>query len=144
MLRRSRREQGLTLRQAGEQSSHRFRPSTLGSYERGERSISVEAFCDLARLYKVPPDQLLARALKEANPSGRGELVVDLNRLALLEERERRLLAEFVHNIRSEREDYLSEMITLRSGDVETMALDLGMKSSALLERLQAAVTRRA
>lgn len=36
----------------------RFKPSSLGGYERGGRNISLELFRDVADLYGMPADQL--------------------------------------------------------------------------------------
>ena len=142
MLRRTRLTQARTLDVVAERSEGRFRPSTLGAYERGERSISLRVFCDLAEFYRVPGDQLLVNVMEEINPDGRIEIVVDLNKLVLLEERERRLLSEFIHSVRSRRGDYLSDVITLRSGDVESMALATGLKASTHMGKLDPIISR--
>jgi nucleoside-diphosphate-sugar epimerase len=41
----------------------RFKPSSLGGYEKGERNISLELFREVADLYGMPADQLLAEVL---------------------------------------------------------------------------------
>ena len=62
-LRRSRQAQGLTLRDVGIRSGGIFTPTAVAGYERGERSISLQRFCDLATFYGVAPEDLLAEAL---------------------------------------------------------------------------------
>ncbi|MGH2677820.1 MAG: helix-turn-helix domain-containing protein, partial [Actinomycetota bacterium] len=52
-LRAARREGGLTLRDVASLSDRRFKPSALGGYERGERSISLERFTELSSVYGV-------------------------------------------------------------------------------------------
>src|SRR5438309_276528 len=97
-LRRARVRRGLTLRDLMTVSQGRFKASVVGGYERGERAISLERFCDLAVVYGIPPDRLLAEVLGQLEPEGREEVVIDLNRLSLVEESERGPLAEFLHN----------------------------------------------
>jgi hypothetical protein len=124
-------------------SGGRFKASALGGYERGERRISIERFCSLAALYGVPPDRLLARSLQQVSPAGRCELIVDLNKLPLVRAEEVRLVAEFIHNVRAQRGDYLSDVITLRSGDLEALALTAQLRADTLLDSLRPAIRER-
>jgi transcriptional regulator with XRE-family HTH domain len=139
-LRRARLSQGLTLRGAADRSGGTFKASSIGAYERAERKISLERFCDLAALYSILPDRLIALALELLDPEGRQSLVLDLTRLSNIPSPERRLIAEFVHRIRDRRNDLLSDLITLRSSDLQTMALLAGLRPRALLARLRPAV----
>jgi transcriptional regulator with XRE-family HTH domain len=141
-LREARREQGLTLREVEARSRGRFKPSVLGGYERGERGISLRRFCELSALYRIPPDRLLARALDRLNPQRAVEVVLDLNRLNLVEEPERRAVTEFVRDIRARRGDFGSEVITLRAGDVEVIAYHSRLDPRTLLRRLEPALRR--
>ena len=76
-LRRARHAQGLTLRDVGIRSGGIFTPTAVAGYERGERAISLERFCELATFYGVAPEDLLAEGL---HPGDR-EPVVDLTPL---------------------------------------------------------------
>jgi transcriptional regulator with XRE-family HTH domain len=140
VLRRARRARGLTLRDVEERSETAFKASVLGGYERGERSISLGRFWELARLYGLPADRLLAEAAQALQPLGRKELVIDLNRLSLLEEPARGTVAGFAHDIKAKRGDYLSEVVTLRSGDLEPISYELGIRPLTLLRRLNPAL----
>src|SRR5205807_8604758 len=60
-LRAIRRQRGWSLRDAENASGSEFSASALGTYERGERSLSVERLHRLATLYRVPVDRLLPR-----------------------------------------------------------------------------------
>lgn len=141
-LREVRRERGLTLRQVEARSRGRFKPSVLGGYERGERSISLRRFCELSILYRVPADRLLGRILDRLNPQRGVEVVLDLNRLSLVEEPERRAVTEFVRDIRTRRGDFGSDVITLRAGDVEVIAYGARVDPKTLLRRLEPALRR--
>lgn len=61
-LRRARKARGLTLRDVGMQSGGVFTPTAVAGYERGERAISLQRFCDIAAFYGVAPEDLLTEA----------------------------------------------------------------------------------
>lgn len=142
VLRRARKERGLTLHDVAARSRGRFKPSALGGYERGERMISLKRFVDLAGTYGVPADRLVAEVLGRLSPESRREVVIDLNRLARIRDDAGRLVAEFVHQVRTQRGDYLTDVITLRSGDLETLATASRLKPQALLDRLSPALRK--
>ena len=62
-MRRARLARGLTLREVGTKSRGVLTPTAVAGYERGERGISLQRFCDLATFYGIPPEQLLAEIL---------------------------------------------------------------------------------
>ena len=72
-LRRARIERGLTLRAAAAASGSRFKPSSIAGYERGERAITLQRFCDLAQLYGADASWLLDGIVRDA----RAALAVD-------------------------------------------------------------------
>ena len=139
-LRDARIRRGLTLRDLAAASGQRFKASVVGGYERGERSISLERFCELATLYGVPPDRLLSDALARLQPAGREEVVIDLTKLDALEEGDRTPIAEFLYQVKAMRRDYLSDVVTLRAGDVEALALERRIQPSRLLTSLTPAI----
>jgi transcriptional regulator with XRE-family HTH domain len=140
VLRRARAARHLTLHDVMALSAGKFKPSVLGGYERGERTLSIDRFCELAQLYGFPADRLLAEVMADLQPDGRAELVIDLNRLSLLEEPDRLAISELLHQVRTQRRDYLSDVVTLRSGDVEALALERHIGPSKLLSRLRPAM----
>ena len=135
-LRRVRRSRGMTLEDGRRRSGNHFKPSALGSHERGQRGLSLERFCELALLYGMPPDQLLADVLRSITTTGAVEVVIDLDRLSRSRGPEITLLAEHVDRVRSLRRDYLTNVITLRSGDVEALAGRAQIRPVELLARL--------
>lgn len=140
VLRDARRRRGLTLREASDASGDRFRPSAIGGYERGERSISVERFYDLAMLYGVPADRLLGDVLERLMPTGRAEIVVDLTQLELLPGEEPRLAAELVDRVRRERRGEAGNLVSLRAGDLQALALASRLDPGDLIRRLERAI----
>ena len=136
VLRRARQEHGLTLQEAAARSRGRFAPTSIAGYERGERHISLERFCDLADLYGTPPDRLLGEMLDRLRPEGRRRVVVDLSRLEALEDRDRELVASFANSVKARRGDDGTAELVLRSGDVEALALQSRERPARLMERL--------
>lgn len=139
-LRRSRQARGLSLRRVASESDFYFQPSTLGGYERGERAISLVRFCELARLYRVPPDQLLSEVLHRMDPDARREVRIDLHRLFLLPDEPRRVLGQLIEKVRGQREDFRSDVITLRQGDLEAVTSILEGGPRVVLERIRPAI----
>jgi transcriptional regulator with XRE-family HTH domain len=60
VLRQVRVGRSLSLRQVTVRSGGRFKPSSVASYERGERQISLERFFALANVYEVAPERIVA------------------------------------------------------------------------------------
>jgi transcriptional regulator with XRE-family HTH domain len=140
-LRNARRQRGLTLREVAGISGSLFKPSALGGYERGERAISLERFCDLARIYGVPADRLLADAFNRVDPEGRVEIVVSVGELETLSGEEPRLAADLIERVISLRGGSRAEdSLTLRSGDLEELAMASRLSPGELVRRLGPAV----
>jgi transcriptional regulator with XRE-family HTH domain len=137
-LRQARRDRGWTLRAVQARSSGRFKPSSLGGYERGEREISLSRFCDLAHLYGVSPPELLGRALGAIPWTT--PVVIDLTRLNLIPEQEGRRVAEFVLDLRTRRGEPEADVIPLRAGDLEILATTSREEPKVLLEKLKPAL----
>lgn len=133
-LRRARRARGLTLRAVSTLSDGRYKPTSIAGYERGERSISLERFCDLCRLYGADPSTLLTEILETAG--GAPEPGLDLERLEALGSSEAALVAGFVREIRTLRRGRPSDAIVLRAGDVEVLATAAGKRPEDLIEIL--------
>ena len=137
VLRKARLDRGLTLDDVWLRSAGRFKPSSVGGYERGERSISLDRFCLLAAFYATPADRMLAAVLEEVNPEGREQLVIDLNELSQLQSSDAEWVSEYIHDVLTERGDLITDVVTLRSGDVEALGLLGGIRPPAVIEKLR-------
>lgn len=78
MLRRARLKAGFTLKEVQERSEGRFSVSAVGTYERGERAITLERFCELVSFYEMPPERVLSRVLDAIPLSLKSRYVIDL------------------------------------------------------------------
>src|ERR1700727_2818177 len=61
-LRAIRTQQGLSLHGVEEKSRGRWKAVVVGSYERGDRSVTVQKLAELAEFYGVPVSELLPGA----------------------------------------------------------------------------------
>lgn len=62
LLREVRTAQGMSLHEVERRSGGRWNVAMVGSYERGDRTISVARLAELAGFYGVPPADLLPAA----------------------------------------------------------------------------------
>jgi transcriptional regulator with XRE-family HTH domain len=129
VLRETRLRLVMTLHDVSKVSSGRFKPSALGAYERGDRTISVQRFCELARIYGVSPVDLLSRVMDKVDPAAGQEVVLDLARMELVHPWIRRRLAEFIERVKDLRRDDATDVITLRAGDVAAIAAASGRRA---------------
>src|SRR4051812_7706106 len=60
VLRDVRTSRKLSLRQVAIRSGGRFKPSSVASYERGERQLSLERLFALAEVYGIEPERVVA------------------------------------------------------------------------------------
>ena len=119
-LRQARRARGLTLRQVGALTDGRFKATSVAGYERGERTISVERFCELCGVYGVAPEAVLGEIVRAVDE--RSEPRIDLTKLEAMGSAEETLVGGFVRRIQAQRGEPESETIVLREGDPEQIS----------------------
>ncbi len=140
VLRKVRIARGLTLRSAARRSEGRFKPSSIAGYERGERAITVQRFCDLSEVYGVDPARLLDGILSEA--LGESKVELDLSKLSGLDEPEATSLREFAERVRTVRGAPGADVVALRHADLEVIARAAGRDREELLDILAEAARR--
>jgi transcriptional regulator with XRE-family HTH domain len=136
-LRGARKARGLTLRDAARLSSGGFKASSLASYERGERAITVARFLDLTSLYKIAPGRLIADISRRAE--GKPAALIDLRRLRLLGGTEAAILEGFIRNVFLLRREPVAETISLRDGDLEVLATASGRRANEFRDAIGSA-----
>jgi transcriptional regulator with XRE-family HTH domain len=138
ILRAARAARGLTLRQAANLSRGEFPPTSIASYERGDRSISLERFLRLASLYGMAPDRLLAAvgALAEGRPAD----VVRPAALRVLRNPAAETLAGFVARVAALRGAEPREAVAVRAGDLEVLATASGMPAAEFRRAIEPAL----
>ena len=70
-LRAIRTQQGLSLHGVEEKSQGRWKAVVVGSYERGDRAVTVQRLAELADFYGVPVQELLPGTPRAAPPNRR-------------------------------------------------------------------------
>lgn len=143
-LRAIRKQQGFSLQEVEAQSQQEFKASVLGAYERGERAISVPRLQRLARLYRVPVDQLLPQdddaddedgathQRVEADSGAR----IDLNLLEQISGPEADMLGRYLRMIQLQRQDFNGRVLTIRRDDMRAIACMLGVQEDQAAQKL--------
>jgi len=126
-LRAIRRQKRMSLQDVEAESSHEFKASVLGAYERGERAISVPRLHRLARFYNVPVSQLLPRTDDDADAEGvdsrdDSNVTIDLTRLELMQGGDATMLTRYLSMIQMQRQDFNGRMLTIRRDDLRAIA----------------------
>lgn len=136
-LRRVRHQQDLSLADVQARSKGRWKAVVVGAYERGDRSVTVERLEQLASFYDVPladllPDPQLTRAMAA------GRITLDLARLDEATARpELTTLARYAGHVARKRGDHNGRVLTLRTGDLETVALVVERSPAELRDLLE-------
>src|ERR1700722_3989375 len=122
-LRAIRTQQGLSLHGVEEKSRGRWKAVVVGSYERGDRSVTVQKLAELAEFYGVPVSELLPGDSTPAPLAPSPKLVIDLELMAQLPKDTAGPLARYVAAIQSQRGDYNGRVLSIRQGDVWLLAV---------------------
>ena len=134
-LRAIRDQRGWSLRDVQLASRGRFTGSAVGTYERGERGLSVQRLSELTQLYGVPVARVLPDAHgREADarrwaPNGDTasaspesplpqKVVIDLVALEKRSEPELETIRHYIDAIKLKRGDFNGRMLSVRNADV--------------------------
>ncbi|MBS2534541.1 transcriptional regulator [Catenulispora sp. NF23] len=136
-LRAIRSQQGLSLHGVEQKSQGRWKAVVVGSYERGDRAVTVQRLSELAEFYGVPVHELLpgTGAPASAHEPG-GKLVLDLERLKALPVDQAGPLLRYVGSIQSQRGDWNGRVMTIRGEDLRTLGVIYEMAPSELVKML--------
>jgi transcriptional regulator with XRE-family HTH domain len=134
-LRAIRQQQGLSLQGVEEKSHGRWKAVVVGSYERGDRAVTVAKLSELADFYRVPISELLPNDAPTRVDSA-GKVVIDLERLAELPHEEVGPLARYARSIQHQRGDYNGRVLSIRADDLRALAIVYDLSPAGLVERL--------
>ncbi len=143
-IRALRISKGLSLSDVEIQSQHRIRAVVLGSYERGDRSLSVKRAITIADFYGVP----LSYLLEPPNSSYEQPLraIIDLRRIRIMmaDPAQRSLndaglhtILRFIAAVVERRNDWNGEVLSIRADDLTALAMSIGKNSEEIKEMLQ-------
>ena len=119
-LRKVRISKGLTLSQVSILSKGTISAIALGSYERGDRSISAEKLLELAQLYQVPVSELMSPTEKGIRS---GRVIIDVNKLANNHDDSNDAALKIIQRIAHMRHDWNGQVISLRGSDIDLLKI---------------------
>ncbi|UPK77144.1 transcriptional regulator [Nocardioidaceae bacterium SCSIO 66511] len=124
-LRAIRQQQGLSLQGVEQKSGGRWKAVVIGSYERGDRAVTVQRLSELADFYGVPIEHFLPEVdeNQHGSPDGASRLVIDLERLKEIRAVEGAPLARYISTIQSQRGDYNGRVLSIREDDLRNLSI---------------------
>ena len=134
-LRAIRTQQGLSLHGVEEKSQGRWKAVVVGSYERGDRAVTVQKLAELAAFYGVPVSELLPEGAASPAVEPAPRLVLDLEKLSLVPTADAGLLARYARTIQSQRGDYNGKVLSVRQDDLRTLAVIYDTSPSVVVEQ---------
>jgi transcriptional regulator with XRE-family HTH domain len=137
-LRAVRSQQRLSLHGVERKSGGRWKAVVVGSYERGDRAVSVARLAELAEFYGVPIGELLPQGDQPASVRG-GEtsgLVLDLQQLLSLRTEDVAPLIRYARSIQRLRGDYGNRVLSIRGEDLRVLALMYDASVDQLIDKL--------
>ena len=140
-LRAVRMQQHLSLHGVERKSGGKWKAVVVGSYERGDRAVSVQRLSELAEFYGVSVGDLLPpeeSAFATSSPSGTplSRIVLNLDKVSSLADPNADILRRFVSSILRQRGDVGARSLPVRHEDLRTLALMYDTTIEALTERL--------
>lgn len=132
-LRAIRKQKGLTLKEVEERSAGKWKAVVIGSYERCDRSLSLNKAIALADFYQVPLDQLLG--INTAAPKSgerHARTIIDMRALSSLNYADSKSIAlkSFLAALCAKRRDWNGEVLSLRISDISLLGLLLDIHES--------------
>jgi transcriptional regulator with XRE-family HTH domain len=135
-LRAIRTQQGLSLHGVEEKSQGRWKAVVVGSYERGDRAVTVQRLSELAEFYGVPVSELLPQGASIVAPEPPSRLVIDLEQLQQVPTDQSGPLSRYAQTIQSQRGDYNGRVLSIRQEDLRSLAIMYDASPAALTEQL--------
>ncbi len=115
----------------------------LGSYERGDRTVSLRRLSEIANFYEVPLPYLLGAGKCKGSSTRMTPLAIDLRKLKTLSENSSNrsdptliALTTLVTSIAHRRGDWNAEVMSLRQSDLLTLSLMTMMSEEDQMQAL--------
>ena len=128
-IRLIRESRHLTLTQAAKLSKGQITAIALGSYERGDRSVSARKLITIANLYEVPISELF-EAPRNFMPDER--ISIDLRKILTTSNPVAQKITEVLRNIARMRGDWNGEVMSLRAQDINSFQVFTGLSTAEI------------
>ena len=128
-MRLIRESRHLTLTQAAKLSKGQITAIALGSYERGDRSVSARKLITIANLYEVPISELFEPA---HNFMPEERISIDLRKILTTSNPVAQKITEVLRNIARMRGDWNGEVISLRAQDISNFQVFTGLSAEQI------------
>jgi transcriptional regulator with XRE-family HTH domain len=140
-LRTIRRSKKLTLADIEKLSKGALHAISLGSYERGDRALTIKKAIQIAAFYEIPLAYLLTG--KSELQTSSQKTIIDLRRLKTLVGQSQssltlQIIISFIGGIIKARQDFNGELLSLRETDCEYLTISIGCTYEELREFLNA------
>jgi len=138
-LREVRSAQALSLHEVERRSGGRWKAVVVGSYERGDRAVSVHRLAELAAFYGVSATDLLPRETQAPAPGAPAPLkrvVINVARLYALEDPAAAGVVRFVRTVQNSRGTPATPTVTIRHSDLAVLAMLYEISVAELTGRL--------
>ncbi len=135
-LRAIRTQQGLSLHGVEEKSEGRWKAVVVGSYERGDRAVTVQRLAELASFYGIPVAELLPEGVSATVVEPVPRIVIDLERLNQVPSDQGTPLARYAATIQSQRGDYNGRVLSIRQEDLRSLSIIYDTSPAGLTDQL--------
>jgi transcriptional regulator with XRE-family HTH domain len=137
-LRAVRSQQRLSLHGVERKSGGKWKAVVVGSYERGDRAVSVARLAELAEFYGVPISELLPTedGVATSRAEASGKIVLDLQRMQGVPAEDAAPLIRYAQSIQRQRGDYGNKVLSIRGEDLRALALMFDTSLEQLTEKL--------
>ena len=138
-LRKIRLQKGMSLQDVQEASDGKWKAAVVGAYERGDRNVTVTRLSELSDFYGVPVSEIIPsdESTAPAPVEARRRVILDLERLERIPERDREPIARFAGAIQIQRGDFNGRVLTIREEDLISLALVYQTTANELSRRLE-------
>ena len=123
-LRRLRESRLLSLLEVEKLSQGSVTAISLGSYERGDRQVSVAKLIQIANVYQVPVTEFFTNPQLESTQIS---ITIDIRKIIKSTDTQELKVIEVIRRIAKQRNDWNGEVMSLRSCDQAHLELFTGM-----------------